>query len=305
MKFLKGMLSSWFKRQASGFQLGEGGWLQPYIIRLNEHQTEFWHYLRGNFDEDTADRVVDAFHRMKLPPPQTDDEFLHGTKGALVFLNAYGMVIRIEQADPAKGLFKADRINDSPWMLQPLASLDAGKVIIELCPGCHCSDNSWDVAYLHDALLKQGHAFWDQGLANVGLLPVKTPRFPEGIPIVIDRLAVKKLTESTEAIRQAIAGIEVGNDEIQEAAEAQERLYAPLRLAFDEAWADGSKMPQFWNLCQEYVREGKLVAGWNHPEGMDTPEKALMVVKTAAGYEKRLKSSAELKGLNPPPGGPS
>ncbi|MCE9506992.1 MAG: hypothetical protein K8R48_01575 [Alphaproteobacteria bacterium] len=275
-----------------------------------EEGTAFLVYLRQTFDQNTAQKVAESFQKLGLPLPQDEKEFLMGTEGGLVFLNRYGMVIRIENSDSARSPFKADRINDSPWILQPLASIDAGKAIIELCPGCHFNDNSGDTAYLHDALLKEGHAFWDGGLDNVGLLPVKTPRFPEGIPIVIDRLAVRKLTESIDGVRLALLNIEINDDEIREAAEAQERLYAPLRRAFDEGWLDKGKMPRFWALCRECVQEGKLVAGWNEGAGFwGGSFKTSTAIESAKHYESRLQSwifsAASTQEVKPPSGGPS
>jgi hypothetical protein len=270
--------------------------------------TAFLAYLRETFDQATAQKVVESFQKLDLPLPQDEKEFLMGTEGGLVFLNRYGMVIRIENANSPQSLFKADRINDSPWILQPLATIDAGKAVIELCPGCHFGNDDADVSYLYEALLKQGTAFWDYGLPNVGRLPFKTPQFPEGVPVVIDRLAVRKLSDSVKPVQQAL--MNVNDDELREAAEAQERLYAPLRLAFDEGWADSGKMPQFWSLCREGVQEGKLVAGWNEGAGFRGGSfKTDAAIEAAKHYENRLQSdlpaTTSAQRLKPPPGGPS
>jgi hypothetical protein len=271
-------------------------------------KTPFYAYLAEIFDTETALKVAGVFQKLGLPVPQDEKEFLMGTEGGLVFLNRYGMVIRIENANSARSPFKADRINDSPWILQPLASLDAGKAVIELCPGCHSSDDDADVSYLYEALLKQGTAFWDSGLPNVGRLPFKTPQFPEGVPVVIDRLSVRKLSDSVKPVQQAL--MNVNDDEVREATEAQERLYAPLRLAFDEGWTDSAKMPQFWAFCQQCVQEGKLVAGWNEGAGFrGRTFKTDAAIETAKHYENRLQSdlpaTTSAQRLKPPPGGPS
>ena len=43
----------------------------------------------------------------------------------------------------------------------------------------------------------------------------------------------------------------------------QGRHYKPLRSAFNAAMRRKSKAPAFLSLCEAFVREGKLVAGWN------------------------------------------
>ena len=240
--------------------------------------TDFAVYLSSTFDRKTAIKVLDAFKKMSLPAPQTSSESVQATEGSLVFLNRHGVVIRIEQKNTRNspsGL-SSDRINDSAWILKPLASIDLGRAVIEICPGCNRETNSANVAYLCTQLRIQNIDYWDAGTRNNGLLPIKTPSFPKGIPVVIDRLAVKRLADSIKPIRQAL------NEVASEAQLAQEILYAPLRRAFDQAWPDAQKMEQFWKLCTLYVAEGKLIAGWKA-----SPDPAA----TAMFYEARLKSA--------------
>ncbi|MCE9506994.1 MAG: hypothetical protein K8R48_01585 [Alphaproteobacteria bacterium] len=100
-------------------------------------ETAFCAFLTKKFDRATAVKVIESFKKMDLPPPQDEKEFLVGSDGCLVFLNKYGLVMRIETADLEDSKWGADRINDSGWILNPLATIDAGKAIVEICPGCH------------------------------------------------------------------------------------------------------------------------------------------------------------------------
>ena len=47
----------------------------------------------------------------------------------------------------------------------------------------------------------------------------------------------------------------------------QDEFYSPLRLAFSQGWKNQYKMKDFLMLCEEYVSERKLVAGWLETDG--------------------------------------
>lgn len=245
-------------------------------------ETDFLCYLEKTFDSGTARKVIQAFQKMSLPLPQSYGEFLHGTEGGLVFLNRYGVVIRIEGKKSKLGSeYRFDRINNSPWILKPLASIDAGRAVIEICPGCHPETNYDNIGYVRDRLREQNINYWDaRGFCNSGRVPVKTPSFPKGVPVVIDRLAVRKLTGNIKPVRLAL------KKRAQEAAQAQEKLYGPLRKTFKNSWPNAPKMARFWALCQRFVQEGKLIAGWNESEPDNG--KAEEAIEVAGQYEIRL-----------------
>lgn len=293
-------------------------------------KTDFVHYLQYKFGDDaTVCAVLDAFEKMGISVPESKNEFMEGTEGALVFLNRYGLVIRIELEGGFVLSPMLDRINNSPWILKPIASIKAGKnSVIEICPGCFLEKDRKKVYYLINQLCKQNINFCDYSLSNIGRIPVKTSRFPEGIPVVIDRLSVENLTKNIAFVRRALVAkmtkgvafvhksmvIKLAEniapvrrsleifEEAREAAEVQEELYKPLRQAFDTAWPDNQepdtqKMKQFWKLCQSYKEEeGKLVAGWNDPPLL-VSSKVKEVKDIAAAYEARLESAVAVKAV--------
>ena len=246
---------------------------------------DFVNYLKDKFDDNTAREVLEIFKKIGLPAPADGKEFLRGSEGALIFLNPYGLVMRIEyrNTETAHTAYPFDRINDSPWIIQPLASIDAGKATIEIIPGVRFEEKETNSDYLVCKLREQSVNFWDAGRPNTGRVPMKTPKFPDGIPVVIDRLAVRKLSESVAPLKRALETAEA-----KEAAEAEEKLYAPLRQSLSEAWTDPQKMQQFWRLCQSYVRDGKLVAGWNEQRVHNI--KTDRAANTAKEYESKLRS---------------
>jgi hypothetical protein len=247
-------------------------------------ETDFCVFLTKKFDRATAVKVIDSFKKMNLPPPQDGKEFLVGAEGCLLFLNKYGLVMRIEISDSEDSKLGADRINDSGWIIRPLASLDAGKAIIELIPGSLFEKDEKMKWFLQEQLQNQNINFWDNFTDNIGRLPIRTPLFPEGVPVVIDRLAATRLFRNAEPVREALKAY------AQEAMKAQEKLYAPLRRAFDKAWPDARKMKKFWALCERGVQEGRLVAGWNEAK-MGDDFKSQGAAQAAKHYEFRLKRS--------------
>lgn len=262
--------------------------------------TDFSRKLVSQFDSETALEVLKLFQKMGLPAPRGGDEFLSGLEGYLVFLNQHGVVIRIEPSDSKKGFYKADRINDNALIVKPLASIKAGNALIEICPGVAQETKKENNEYLRQQLEKQGIKFWDYKLSNIGRIPIHTVKFPDGMPVVVDRLAVKKLTASINFVRRAL---DLFRDYSQgEAAKAEEELYGPLRHAFKEAWPDPGKMKQFWSLCERYTREGKLVAGWNQPQSEDARHEVCRygdnrktgeAAWAAKAYDVRLKSAEQ------------
>lgn len=256
-------------------------------------RTDFAAYLENTFDAATARDVLGTFARVGLPAPQKEDEFLAGTEGSLLFLNRYGVVIRIEHKDTQNSPsgFSSDRIDDSPWVLRPLASIDAGKAVFEICPGTHTSDDEMEALYLKEMAKSDGVNFWDAGAQNIGRIPVSTPLMPQGIHVVIDRGAVNLLSEATNPIRHALAGEFAV--QTKAAHEAVESFYGGLTRRFGDCWSGGRPMRDFWNLCAKYAAAGKLVAGWNEKNINDrfAENKKRRAMDKASRYEDRLRGA--------------
>jgi hypothetical protein len=238
------------------------------------------------FDSDSLRGVVDVFKKLGLPLPAKHEEFMRGTEGALLFLDRYGVVIRIEPKNLR--ICKAERMDYNPWIIQPIGSIPLGDFLFEIYPGCAQETDRVMSEHLVDLLKSQKIHFWDTGCRNVGRMPFKTVQFPEGIPVVIDTGAVKRLTKEIEPVAQAMR--KALESQTFDAAEAQEKLYGPLREMFAAAWQGGNtdavKMQAFWGLCRSAVEEGKLVAGWMQDDRIWGKRKYAEL--TGAAYEKKL-----------------
>ena len=191
-------------------------------------------------DKKTQQGIVGAFERLGLPLPQTTDHCMPGADGILIFTNVYGLVVRIE--------FKEENaVRPSQWVLQPLGTFDAGDAVVEICPACRFEDDKNNYHFVKAALKDEGINFWDTGLRNMGRLPVGDAKFPDGIPVVVDRRAVKMLSDEVKPVKLGLQG----------------KHFKPLRTAFNAAIRSRTQAPLFLQKCEEFVAQGKMVAGWN------------------------------------------
>ncbi len=271
-------------------------------------ETPFTDYLLGKtrynkLDEKTVRNVLDVFGKLGLPPPEQKDEFIAGTEGQLVFMSRYGLVLRVEDKRHL-GESGGAQAKGAPWVLQPLASFDVGEAIVTICPGCRVGGTYEQNAFLQERLNKQGVSFWDSQTVNFGRMPVNMPQFPDGIPIVIDRGAVENLSRGNVVRIKTALGLKKQDQLARDAAKAEEELYGPLRHAFNDAWpdkagpADAAKMRQFLDLCADYKRAGKLVAGWDTP---DAEGKTALAGKVAGFYEQLLRAAEKRAALQQRP----
>lgn len=226
----------------------------------------------------------------------------------------------------------AERVNHE-HILQPIASFETKHHIVEIVPGRKLGVTNEDVDKMSRQLEKSGISFWDgkrsdnnwflkamermmkhistdsmtinQGAANAAYLPITTPEFPRGIPVVADRMAVgwKPLFHDPKSIVTRLFG-RLMPQPAKEGATIQKELYAPLREAMAEAWpdqaqaADPEKMGKFWQRCHEFTKRevspGKpaLVAGWVEKVGAEG--KNGLAANAAEKYKAELKGNLHL-----------
>ena len=243
-------------------------------------------------NEGIANEVGQIFKDLQLPEPQ-DGEYLRGNDGWLVFLNKYGCVLRIEDAFAAES--SNMRINH-PLVLQPIGRIMVEHMNVEICPGVKLGVSESQRTWLKKELEKDHIQLSDSKVENLGFLNVHSPEFPEGLPVVIDQLAV---TEGARAgvrdLWRKITGKPAYNPWYEREdlpyRFTQAHFIEPLRAAFDKAWpldeqdpqASVERMNKFWKLC-EHMTTGPLPllhAGWNDiPKGWEhhhdtKPEEAM------------------------------
>lgn len=250
--------------------------------------TDFAATLKKYVYYEPALNVLTALARIQLPAPQEAREFLEGRDAIMIFANKYGLVLRILLKQDADNIASA---NNTPWVSKPIAVLDAGRAVVEICAGGKQETKKENIEALRKELENEGRNFWDHKFSNVARAPIRTPRFPDGVTIVIDRGAVSTLSNSIEPVKNGLS------EAAKEAAAALDELYAPLKKAFEEGLKAGWKMEKFWSLCETYVQDGKLAAGWNEPQCEDAinefcnwgnNKKTFLASQAAKHYEERL-----------------
>lgn len=234
-------------------------------------------------DRKTVSAIGRIIADLGLPLPYDGADYVKGADGLILFSSRFGVVLRIEADTPSRD------INRNPWVLQPLGTYRAGKARIEVCPGVETTNDPEDLTTVTCALPSTGFQMNDPHEGNIGLLPVRSPNFPNGIPVVIDRPAVSLLTRRIKNVKVALRQMGLAED-------PQTKLYAPLRQALKEAWPNSTKRPdhlkmkKFWMLCQKSVKEGTLIAGWDHLDHCpnDGVEKQYAAADSAQNYDQKI-----------------
>lgn len=224
-------------------------------------ETHLRHAFSDVFRDDldnTVSRVKDVLQAMGLPLP-ADGAIVSGAVGTLIPLDQYGLILRIEQSDSK--LAVGQRVDAHPMVLQPLGQRQlTDGAVLEICAGCRMTDKEEYSRLLAERLPQTGVDFWDDGVTNIGLLPFTTPEYPEGVPVVIDRLAVDKLGAGVAPVKDALLAFGLQED--------MQVRYQPLKDAFSAAWPQDADVPdttafaRFFKVAEEFKSRGELVAGW-------------------------------------------
>lgn len=211
--------------------------------------------------DNTVNRVKEVFQAMGLPLPAAG-AIVSSAVGTLIPLDRYGVILRIEHSD--NKLAVGQRVDAHPMVLQPLGQRQlTDGATLEICAGCRMTTREEYSRLLADKLPQTGVEFWDDGVTNIGLLPFKTAEYPDGVPVVIDRLAVDKLGAGISSVKDALAVFNLSED--------LQARYQPLKDAFSAAWPEGIDVPdgagaaRFFATCETFKARGDLVAGWAEP----------------------------------------
>lgn len=233
---------------------------------LMAEKSYFEERMMRKFGSSTAREIVEKMNDLQIPLPRSSAEFISGTSGALLFSNKYGVVLRIEEEDGA-GYNSANRANDSIWMLQPLGAVKAGKAHIEICPGVHYENRDVESRKLYWRMWGEGYHLWDERIDNAGRLPFKTPEFPEGVTVSVDRMAAVTLTNAVAPVRRAL-GVTLGSL-------AMGVLHLPVRSPLDDPKTPFSDLlAEIRTMSEEITRRASRAAPQYIP-GVNDPQEIL------------------------------
>lgn len=228
-----------------------------------------------------------------------NDEYLLGKEHLLIFLNPFGVVLRV--GDPLPG-------PEHDLILKPWKKVQMEKAVFEVLPGIECgiSQQSRELSKLRQILHHEKYDFWDYDkTSNVGFLPVTASPFSGRIPVVLDRGAVR--AEEGATTHPRIAKFREAGKEVWQPVEfrgAQERVFAPFREALQAAWPDstneinGTKMMEFWRLCRQEILQreqtgyGVLNNKWEDNNGGEEYFKTVQARNSSFQYGERYMQHA-------------
>lgn len=236
-------------------------------------------------------RLAFIFDQLQLPFPTCFSQCINGDAGVVIPLNPYGIVLRIETPD-RMSVSSRVRVNNSKWALKPLIAAEAGFLVFEMCPGISSvpEESSLGIS-VKQGLGEDGYYFNDCYARNVGRLPIRTLDYPEGLPVTLDRLSAKRAFGAQAKLQSYLSRFSL-----------QDIFYEELTDILKQAWPDTAKsadsglIQQFWTMCVEYKKYGKLVDGWNglrEQQGQGFWDAEVVAARTslrAAEYEQLLTS---------------
>lgn len=206
--------------------------------------------------------VTHFFEAMDMPMPENGEFTRTSDKGFLVFLNDAGCILR---GTTRKNL----RHYDAQNMLRPLFTRRYEGINISLYPGLRSPISIRDLRKLSSQLTKEGYVFWDFKPDNGGYLPISTPKFPRGIPVLIDPGGVRRFYLSIGYVRDLLR--RNGYLKQKQKPSPQDEAYKDLREVFTRAWPESRDLPdphklaETWDLCRRktadtrLLRNGKIV----------------------------------------------
>lgn len=212
-------------------------------------------------DTKAGDAVAAFFDAANMPIPQSCEYTITAEDGFIVFLDDPACVLR--------GIPKnKSNTREAPSLISPLLSKSAANINIDLYPGVRTPIDPMKVYQLIFSSRTHGYNYWDIAPANGGYLPLSTPKYPHGIPIVIDHGAVTEAFLTTYHIRTLLK--KHGILKSRQPENPQDALYKELREHFHNAWPDTAKTPDHalldkaWALCVSKTKEEiKLHDGTN------------------------------------------
>lgn len=222
--------------------------------------------LRKYFDQPTTDKVMHVLRALQVPIPQEETQYMPSQAGILFFSNTHSVMFRIETPtsfvpdDEGFSTGTAVRANDSAWVLQPLAAIEAGKALVEILPGIHPETDDVESRKLYWKLWADGYTYWDERLDNVGRLP-SLKEGEEGTPVVLDRLATHFSHSNSAGFRagEVLKG-ERNLLKYRSPVRVEPSPNAELKLEWNQLISEAAKIDvRAEDITDKYVAEAYLV----------------------------------------------
>jgi hypothetical protein len=216
-----------------------GGFLDqnPYYMLCKflwkEGFTSLYSNANNRYGGRTARKISEFFNAMQLPEPSEGEYSETHDKGYLVFLNDPGVVIRITRANLT--------LWNHPRVLQPLGSVPAGKLRIDINPGIHCPATEKQRNEAMDDLGKDNLQLFDPALYNCGTLPAVEKLIKAGYAVALDPVAVDDISRTATWARKLLGS--KFSRAATPAYDPQTLLYGHLRETFNRRGKTPARAP--------------------------------------------------------------
>lgn len=284
--------------------------------RTLEERQDTWAAAVPNFVKGARARIIrHALDELLLPEPMKD-EIVKVDGGFLLPIAPAGCMLRVIDKDRLRVFIQdADRYDR---ILQPLGSIGGGAIAVSLYPGIltpafyrvkkhgdkeHIREDE-KADRLSTIVAEDGYFFGDSHPFNIGYLPgTQTVKNPDGFSVVLDLGAIRldkdacaRLKESTSWAEKFLAFLGKWKQLLEQKrpTPVQDALYGDLKQAFAQAVGGTEKQKQdFWALCGEGKRNGRLVTDWEKESSYPHYFQKLSKLTSASrAYEIRLAQSS-------------
>lgn len=238
-------------------------------------------------------QACDFFDKLGLPVPEYGECYEGTSSRKLVFLNPFGLVIRITPENKLLGF-------DNAHFLKPLFARHAHGYQFAIDPGIDCPLSDFETVYIYHHLeTKHGIRVSDGKPENLGYLP----GFDGYYPLMIDLDQMVKLDENAGSslaavVHQVQQALNIYEDKHghkcnsqvtcwENGPDPQDIVYGPLKKIMNKAWPADAKTPdpemvkEFFKACRDYKSSGRLLSRWTEFDYNGTSD-------IANAYEKRL-----------------
>ena len=229
----------------------------------------------------------DIYDMLELPVGCENSYIKINNGGRLIFLEDYGLVIRI---DLNRGDFKPAPEHD--LVLQPLKRFKYGSAVVSILPAIKVLefDKNWlkTAKSLRKTLGKDGIKYWDIQHENTGL--IYSTKLNKYVPVVLDQDAARYADPAPQFIEQVKKALNTQNKKNgqTENFNGLQSLFTPLAQKLDKGLKN-KDLKDFYQAARKMLSTGKLENGWVALANDNTSHKTIAAHKASKTYSDQVR----------------
>jgi len=231
------------------------------------------------FGVNEKDSIASYLREIGLPQPGRYSYFPTREGGFIIPVKRYGVTIRLTHKDAADQF--ADKCG---FTLQSLGQETFGSMNVRVLPSINANIDKKDKEHVFNLIASEGYKDNDMLPFNGGYLPLKTEKFPRGIPAYfdLDAIGLEFGADDLDNLHLAIVGAG-GALSTQFAEKAQKLLFGDLQDNYTKMRSGAITPAAFWESCEDALNKGTLDNNWEK-----TTHKQMMIL-TSQTYDRDIK----------------